>query len=77
MFRIFLLSVVSAEAAKKYCNTKGDICEEFDNDFNVAELSEIQKWWDEMERNVRPMKCEFHVGEDVEQGGRKYANAKT
>jgi hypothetical protein len=74
LFRLFWLVLPGAIATGEYCNTNLNICDEFDEDFNVAELSEIKKWWEEMERNVRPIKCEFLSGEEVEQGGRRYAN---
>ena len=53
-------------AAVEYCNSNGDICAQFEDGINSKALSEITEWWDELEKNVRPLKCEFSVREDEE-----------
>ena len=56
-------------AALNYCNSNGDICARFEDGFNSKVLGEISEWWDELEKNVRPLKCEFSKEED--DGGRE------
>ena len=51
-------------AAVNYCNSNGDICARFEDGFNSEVLGEISEWWDELEKNVRPLKCEFSKEED-------------
>ena len=51
-------------AAVNYCNSNGDICARFEDGFNSDVLGEISEWWNELEKNVRPLKCEFSKEED-------------
>ena len=53
-------------AAVEYCNSNMDICAQFEDGFNSKALGEISEWWDELEKNVKPLKCEFSVREDEE-----------
>jgi len=53
-------------AAVNYCNSNGDICARFEDGFNSRVLGEISEWWDELEKNVRPLKCEFPREEEDE-----------
>ena len=48
-----------ALAAVDYCNSNGDICDQFEDGFNLNALGEIIEWWDGLEKNVKPLKCEF------------------
>ena len=54
-------------AAVNYCNSNGDICARFEDGFNSKVLTEIREWWDDLEKNVRPLKCEFSKEEDDEE----------
>ena len=53
-------------AAENNCNSNGDICARFEDGFNSRVLGEISEWWDELEKNVRPLKCEFPREEEDE-----------
>ena len=53
------LFLAKALAAVDYCNSNGDICAKFKDGFNLNALGEITHWWDELEKNVKPLKCEF------------------
>ena len=61
---IFLAKVL---AAVEYCNSNGDICAQFEAGFNSEALGEMREWWDELEENVKPLKCEFSRREDEEE----------
>ena len=62
----FALILGRVLAAVEYCNSNGDICAQFEEGFNAEALGEIGEWWDDLEKNVKPLKCEFLREEDDE-----------
>ncbi len=48
-----------ADSVVEYCNSREDVCVEFEPGFNKEALVDVRRWWEEAGATKKPLKCEF------------------